>query len=332
MTAWAKMTAEQRVEAVRPLEAEGHANSIITFKLNAVRKDIDRICRFLRMEQETAGPEQEDSQAKASEDNGATGEPEHEVAADSATGDASRPSRGGGTPAEIHEQRDTSLSQHEGGVDEHVAQATVRNTGVTAGETAPVSDRPAYSAGDGGSRGIPRDDARGAGRGSKVPSLRPQSTRAATDYPDWTRLTAREKADAVLPMVHEGMTMTAIAARFTNCSPGAIVGAINRMRKAGVVVPSNKQNGGRPRTAKEPRRKPKPSEPIIRISRASAFDPIPGTTPVTIMELGSTTCRWPVSGREPVASEYCGQACPVDQPYCASHAELSRSHQHERAA
>jgi len=41
-----------------------------------------------------------DPRAKASEGNGATGEPE-QVAADSVSGDASRPSRGGGTPATI---------------------------------------------------------------------------------------------------------------------------------------------------------------------------------------------------------------------------------------
>lgn len=41
-----------------------------------------------------------DSRAKASEGNGATGEPA-QVAADSVSGDASRSSRGGGTPATI---------------------------------------------------------------------------------------------------------------------------------------------------------------------------------------------------------------------------------------
>lgn len=47
---WSRLSPEARVEAVRTIEAEGHANSIIAFKLSAPRPDVDRICAMLRRE------------------------------------------------------------------------------------------------------------------------------------------------------------------------------------------------------------------------------------------------------------------------------------------
>lgn len=54
---WERMSAQERVEAVRPLEEAGHAVSIITWKLRASKRDVTRICSYLRQKKWQAGEE-----------------------------------------------------------------------------------------------------------------------------------------------------------------------------------------------------------------------------------------------------------------------------------
>lgn len=65
-------------------------------------------------------------------------------------------------------------------------------------------------------------------------------------------------------------------------------------------------------------------DPAIAIDKQHAFLPIPGTSPVTLMNLTFGTCRWPVSGSHERTTLFCGCASQPGKPYCPSHAALAR--------
>jgi hypothetical protein len=62
--------------------------------------------------------------------------------------------------------------------------------------------------------------------------------------------------------------------------------------------------------------KPK-REPIDRY--AAAFQPIPGSTPVTLTDLGKGQCKWPV-GENPTV--FCGEKSETGR-YCEHHERMS---------
>jgi hypothetical protein len=56
-------------------------------------------------------------------------------------------------------------------------------------------------------------------------------------------------------------------------------------------------------------------EPIITVG---AFDAIPGSSPIGIMELTATTCRWPISDPREPGFGYCGRSSSP-YGYCTHH-------------
>jgi hypothetical protein len=57
------------------------------------------------------------------------------------------------------------------------------------------------------------------------------------------------------------------------------------------------------------------------VSRARAFEPLPGLAPIHLTELTKTTCRWPVNGIDGSEPIFCGGHAP--QLYCSSHARMA---------
>jgi hypothetical protein len=201
------MTPAERVEAVRPLEAESQAPSGIAWKLKADPKEISRICSFLRREREARGeqhPNQNSEsapglghvpadgplaargsdesaaphpEAKASEDNGATVPALSYVPADCVAGEASRVDAGRTASATSEHGRDSRQrpapdSPSDGGAIAAVkGRARLANA---AGVEPPPSDKntsrpPAYGGRD-GRPSIPSPDAAGAKATVALPS------------------------------------------------------------------------------------------------------------------------------------------------------------------
>jgi hypothetical protein len=65
------------------------------------------------------------------------------------------------------------------------------------------------------------------------------------------------------------------------------------------------------------------AQPPRGVAGARAWAPLPGVAPVPFMERRGLQCRWPVSV-EPGEHHCCG-ARMIDERYCATHAERSRS-------
>jgi GcrA cell cycle regulator len=45
--------------------------------------------------------------------------------------------------------------------------------------------------------------------------------------------------------------------------------------------------------------------------------------PVTILDLTSFTCRWPLGDPTTVEFRFCGAPSPVGRPYCAPHSRIA---------
>lgn len=146
----------------------------------------------------------------------------------------------------------------------------------------------------------------------------------------WAKMTAETKAEKVRELVEKGEAYSTIAWRLGAPSRSAISGVVNRLRAAGEMPAAQKaEPKPTPTQAKRPAA-PKPvvpapapiEPPTISISRAAAFDPLPGSDPLSIDVLTLTTCRWPVNGdgREAI---FCGAHCELTEPYCTSHSRLA---------
>lgn len=70
-------------------------------------------------------------------------------------------------------------------------------------------------------------------------------------------------------------------------------------------------------------------EDTRRVS-GSAWQPLPGTTPVALVDLDHGACKWPIGKESPY--RFCN--APTDGPYCPHHADMSvgRGTESERAA
>lgn len=61
--------------------------------------------------------------------------------------------------------------------------------------------------------------------------------------------------------------------------------------------------------------------PTLPPINASAWQPLPGSTPVTLMQLGAHACKWPVELAGSDDHHFCGLG--ADETYCARHAARS---------
>lgn len=193
-----------------------------------------------------------------------------------------------------------------------------------------------------------------------VPPLAPDLMKTVS-RPSW-HTTDRETRDGiVLRLRGEGLSNSQIAARFTDCpSRSAVAGIFNRLRQSGVATPAPPRPKAR-QTVRisapahtPPRARPVAPKPVVvrtpkqnlhagniarkatsrqfdpieialPRNRAAAFEPLPDTVPVLLLDLTSTTCRWPVNGFHGREAIFCGAACEIEHSYCAAHRQLSYS-------
>lgn len=114
----------------------------------------------------------------------------------------------------------------------------------------------------------------------------------------------------------------------------AVIGRLGRLG-FGDVVPVARRKSAAPKPHPKPSRihdrlrdenghfRPTPkAEPVVPISRGSAWLPIPESLSISIVELRSNTCRWPLWDG-PAIGDYCGAECSLDQPYCTRHRLLA---------
>ncbi len=111
----------------------------------------------------------------------------------------------------------------------------------------------------------------------------------------------------------------------------AVIGKIDRLHLVGPRTrgPGQKRSAGE---LSEPPLPPPgpigmPRKPIPRAIPMSASPdlPLPASRPVTIGELHSCHCRWPLGDPQEVAFRYCGAPKEPERSYCVAHARMSRS-------
>lgn len=156
------------------------------------------------------------------------------------------------------------------------------------------------------------------------------SAHPATEFPSPTTSSSRSKAPAGTGKVAASSVPANSSDPVANVGEGA-----NGALAAAPVDPASRDADGADRqqpvvsgfTGEDDGRDVETSggtAPVITISRAAAWDEIPGIEPVTLLQLDPGICKWPVfEGDEPRL--FCGAPCDPTGPYCCSHAALSRS-------
>lgn len=153
--------------------------------------------------------------------------------------------------------------------------------------------------------------------------------------------------DALLKSIVESGAPFAEAARQLGCSKNAALGRAHRLgfkQPSGAGERNNRlaSRAYKSGVAMEPRAKPKPAKPKLIVCgnntvlekpeghapktpesfNPKAWEPLPGTEPVTIMGLRSSSCRWPVDLQGAAEQHYCN-GLAFDGRYCTTHAKLA---------
>ncbi|TDR34693.1 GcrA family cell cycle regulator [Aquamicrobium defluvii] len=173
-----------------------------------------------------------------------------------------------------------------------------------------------------------------------------------SDLPNWKTMEPGARDELLRRYVEEGFSATEIAKKFTGCFRNSIAGRAHRMglkftSRQKVAKPEPKPTKSRETTGswggvvgkvrakarkvdasqhlhvanivnKAESRK---ADPVLRISRAAAFDPIPGIEPVPY---GSSGCKFPVDGLDGPGLLWCGADREIGRPYCDVHSRLAR--------
>lgn len=155
----------------------------------------------------------------------------------------------------------------------------------------------------------------------------------------WTN----EQTDRLISMQTNGATAREIA-NALDMTRNAVLGKIDRLRNVGVLKkPKLKplNTGGKPPKRKS-RSKAKPVLAIEKvqerrssidgppmpsdfrfIKNKAAWEALPGSNPITLLELTAHTCRWSV-GPDGHPRLFCGLATVKNRPWCETHDHLSQ--------
>lgn len=147
---------------------------------------------------------------------------------------------------------------------------------------------------------------------------------------EWDALTREEKGALIKPLIElHGLTYSAIAKQI-GVSRVAIAGAAHRNGLESPYSPgANGKKGQRRLKTSEPKSRIAPTQPIAPpdafIDRTpikpKAWEPLPGTTPKPLEDLGHHDCKWPIGHDHPLS--FCGQPAAPDKIYCDAHAALA---------
>ena len=181
-----------------------------------------------------------------------------------------------------------------------------------------------------------------------------------SDLPNWKTMEPGARDDLLRRYVEEGFSATEIAKKFTGCFRNSIIGRAHRMglklkgrQKAADPEPkptkSRETTGSWGGVVGKVRAKARRAvagqnlhagnivnkaesrkvDPVLRISRAAAFDPLPGTEPVPY---GSSGCKFPVDGLDGQGLLWCGADRGRHPIYCSGHQRLAFRPRQERFA
>lgn len=172
--------------------------------------------------------------------------------------------------------------------------------------------------------------------------------------PDWKSLSAREKDETIKQLRREGVGSRATTRKFSNCSESAVNEIVSRLRRHGELEPIKatpktaklKKVAPKPKSAKrfpsarlvglqerspvnqfdfKERAKQRAEDPcFVTITRAGAWDPIPGIEPVALVDLTNRSCRWPIETDEAELGFFCGAPRVDGCSYCNSHLNLAK--------
>jgi hypothetical protein len=104
---------------------------------------------------------------------------------------------------------------------------------------------------------------------------------------------------------------------------------IGRVRRMGLMLRDNVKTAPRikPRQRHKPRRPTRPALKLLAVPLpgdtrpllGSAWEPLPGVAPVSLVELEAGMCRWPIGETKPY--QFCG--AHADGSYCDYHQSIS---------
>ena len=171
----------------------------------------------------------------------------------------------------------------------------------------------------------------------------------------WAELTPDEKRGAVKKLILEGFSYEKVSDLLGAPNRHCIAGVVSRLRGLGELPASDRSQVGREgnvvkkarkAAAPKPDRKPRTlglaafniavraerrdDAPGITISRAAAFDPIPGVEPIPF--ISNTGFRWPVDGAAGKGLFVCGAPRGDLRSYCDAHWRLAHTPRQERVA
>lgn len=153
----------------------------------------------------------------------------------------------------------------------------------------------------------------------------------------WAEMTNQQRSEAVMARLLDGRSAMDIALDLGAKSRNVIIGHIDRHIPKDRRPKRTRAFNRPPKPAREPRpprerkARPAPRKEISLIpvdatpigKYDAAFRALPGTSPVTLVNLENGQCRWPVDidGK----TLFCGCGVVENKNYCAIHNEMGRA-------
>lgn len=140
--------------------------------------------------------------------------------------------------------------------------------------------------------------------------------------PLWEELSKGARLLLVAPLAAKNMSASQIASE-VGATRNAIVGFCNRNRDKVQLSGATRKQAEKARRAISSTTTPRPVKRALRLAAAhrnGVWLPIPGTTPVHILDHVEGQCRWPVGDDD--ARTYCGCVVAKRSSYCEHHGSL----------
>ncbi|RAI03165.1 GcrA cell cycle regulator [Acuticoccus sediminis] len=144
-----------------------------------------------------------------------------------------------------------------------------------------------------------------------------------------------ERIEVLRKMWAEGMSASQIASSLGGVTRNAVIGKIHRLGLSGRVK-APQARATRARSAPPPVAKPAAAprvmaagavavkvveEPEMETAPRPVAEVVHLTDGITLMELSSAHCRWPVGDPSSADFRFCGARVAVGETYCSAHCE-----------
>lgn len=162
-----------------------------------------------------------------------------------------------------------------------------------------------------------------------------------------------ERIEELRKLWADGLSASQIASTLGGVSRNAVIGKIHRLGLSGRVKAQGRSAPRRtPMAPREHKQTPTPPAPptaaqprvmavgtaVVKVVEREAYVPAPVPEPApapmlaevvplrggaTLMDLKSSSCRWPMGDPSDPNFRYCGARSNVNETYCAAHAEIA---------